>query len=107
MVSQRHFSKSVFVLAIFELDVSVKKLPETKQDLVALLEKDKAVPFHYRVCPDCHAVPGAEEWKLETGHGEVNVQRINKFDSIFGVKHQLLLKKSIKRIFWNALTKIL
>ncbi|MPC79565.1 hypothetical protein E2C01_074097 [Portunus trituberculatus] len=46
----------VFVFSIFEVQENVA-VPETKEELLKMLEKKEAIPFHKFVCPKCHNVP--------------------------------------------------
>ncbi|XP_045110967.1 uncharacterized protein LOC123504487 isoform X2 [Portunus trituberculatus] len=51
----------VFVFSIFEVQENVA-VPETKEELLKMLEKKEAIPFHKFVCPKCHNVPMSKEW---------------------------------------------
>ena len=53
----------VYVNAIFEIQGG-SELPNTKLELVRLLETKKAIPFHKWVCSHCHANPKYEMWQL-------------------------------------------
>lgn len=46
----------VFVFSIFEVKETVLA-PETKSELLAMLKKGDAIPFHKKVCARCHNVP--------------------------------------------------
>lgn len=54
-------TRTVYVLPIFEVDKSLPA-PENKSELVTLLKKEKVVPFHKFVCPECHRVPKQDSW---------------------------------------------
>ena len=49
----------VYVFSIFEVKENVTP-PETKTDLIRMLNNNEAVPFHKKVCAKCHNVPKAE-----------------------------------------------
>ena len=65
--------KRIFANAIFEIEASAEKVPETKYELVTFLRKGIAIPFHHYICPMCHKQPGAKEWMEDslnsTGRG--------------------------------------
>ena len=73
--------RSVYALAIFEVDAAVTQLPETKAQLSQLLAEQLAVPFHYKICSGCHKQPGAKEWlaeakrEKEEGEGKIEFDR--------------------------------
>ena len=46
----------VFVFSIFEVRENVS-VPETKEELLKMIDKGEAIPFHKFVCPKCHNVP--------------------------------------------------
>ena len=49
----------VYVFSIFEVKENVNP-PETKTELIKMLNTSEALPFHKKVCPKCHNVPKAE-----------------------------------------------
>ena len=51
----------VFVNSIFEIETNAK-MPENKKELILLLRNHTAVPFHSKICSQCHAIPKADEW---------------------------------------------
>lgn len=51
----------VFVLPVFEIDGSMP-VPQDKTELQENLRTGKAIPFHQRVCSQCHSIPKAKEW---------------------------------------------
>ncbi|XP_069162819.1 beta-1,4-glucuronyltransferase 1-like [Procambarus clarkii] len=51
----------VFVFSVFEVKENIS-IPETKNELLGLLHKGDAAPFHKNVCPACHSIPGSQEW---------------------------------------------
>ncbi|XP_043269529.1 uncharacterized protein Liprin-gamma isoform X4 [Venturia canescens] len=54
----------VYVLPPFEVTED-SQVPEYKSQLLKMLEEGKAVPFHEKICPECHRVPGYDQWKSE------------------------------------------
>lgn len=67
----------VFVFSIFEVKENVNP-PETKQELIAMLNRSEAFPFHKSVCPKCHNVPKASEWTSERINPGLAVFHIGK-----------------------------
>lgn len=51
----------VFPLNIFEVDES-SQVPLTKTELQDLYKKSIIIPFHKRICGDCHRIPDADRW---------------------------------------------
>lgn len=51
----------VFVNSIFEIEAGYS-LPMNKTGLIELLKKKIIIPFHARVCPQCHGIPQAKKW---------------------------------------------
>ncbi|XP_069177063.1 beta-1,4-glucuronyltransferase 1-like [Procambarus clarkii] len=51
----------VFVFSVFEVKENIS-IPETKNELLGLLHKGDAAPFHKNVCSACHSIPGSQEW---------------------------------------------
>ena len=51
----------VFVSSIFEIEANAK-MPENKKELILLLSNHTAVPFHSKICSECHAIPKSDEW---------------------------------------------
>lgn len=51
----------VFVLPVFEIDGAMP-VPQDKTELQDNLRTGKAIPFHQRVCSQCHSIPRAKEW---------------------------------------------
>ncbi|GAB6020848.1 hypothetical protein CHUAL_003500 [Chamberlinius hualienensis] len=54
--------KKVFVLPIFEVDKSAKRVPTSKKDLVQLYRERKVVYFHKHVCSFCNIIPRLNKW---------------------------------------------
>ncbi|CAG0915900.1 unnamed protein product [Notodromas monacha] len=51
----------VFVLPVFEIAPG-REIPETKKDLVAMINARTAFYFHSLVCPHCQRFPGISQW---------------------------------------------
>ena len=60
-------SPKAYVVSIFEIEAG-HKLPQTKNELINLMEKETVIPFHQRYCKSCHAIPGAEDWQKLSGN---------------------------------------
>ncbi len=54
----------VFVNAIFEIKKNYE-LPVNKTQLVEYLLRGVVIPFHKRICDQCHKIPDAEKWQEE------------------------------------------
>ncbi|XP_050714560.1 beta-1,4-glucuronyltransferase 1-like isoform X2 [Eriocheir sinensis] len=67
----------VFVFSIFEVQENVT-VPETKEELLRMLDTKEAIPFHKYVCPKCHNVPMSKEWMKGPVKPGVNVFHIGK-----------------------------
>lgn len=53
--------KEVFVVPIFEVE-ETESIPENKEELLKLLDVQKAVYFHELICKHCQKFPGIENW---------------------------------------------
>ncbi|XP_063873317.1 beta-1,4-glucuronyltransferase 1-like [Scylla paramamosain] len=51
----------VFVLPVFEVQKGAA-VPETKKELVRLLNRRHAITFHKHICANCHIIPRYQEW---------------------------------------------
>uniref|UniRef100_A0AC35FPY9 Uncharacterized protein n=1 Tax=Panagrolaimus sp. PS1159 TaxID=55785 RepID=A0AC35FPY9_9BILA len=73
--------KTVLVYRIFEVANSVKKMPETKKELQALLRKNKAQEFHKFY--GAHSIPKLQEWfKIpDSGSENTTIQYYRKYRS--------------------------
>lgn len=68
----------VYILPIFEVEVNVSA-PETKLQLVQMLKKGTAIPFHKWVCDACQNFVDREKWPTETvSPKELNIFRSTK-----------------------------
>ncbi|XP_050298081.1 beta-1,4-glucuronyltransferase 1-like [Anthonomus grandis grandis] len=69
---QENFNKTiereVFVLPVFEVD-EAESVPENKEELLRLIEDDKAIYFHGLVCQHCQRFPLFEKW-LQSGFSD-------------------------------------
>lgn len=58
------FGKStprIFTLPVFEIE-SYAEIPNTKYELVKLIQKKQAFSFHRKICNHCHRIPKYTEW---------------------------------------------
>lgn len=55
--------------SIFEIKENTE-LPKTKAELVELLKKKIVIPFHKKVCSECHSIPKAKEWAETPADGQ-------------------------------------
>lgn len=67
----------MFVNPIFEIKEDLE-LPDTKSELLALRAAKAVVPFHAKICPKCHAVPGADEWYADASPVRLAVSSVAK-----------------------------
>nr|XP_053627359.1 beta-1,4-glucuronyltransferase 1-like isoform X1 [Cherax quadricarinatus] len=67
----------VYVLSIFEVKEEITP-PDTKTQLLYLLRRKKAIPFHTYVCKRCHNVPQAKKWKRTKEKSVMSVFHIAK-----------------------------
>jgi N-acetyllactosaminide beta-1,3-N-acetylglucosaminyltransferase len=56
----------VYVVPVFEIDAA-SQVPSTKEQLLKLYTKEKAVFFHRWVCPHCQKFPGLQKWIRKKG----------------------------------------
>ncbi len=57
----RRKNPRVFVSSIFEIEKNAE-MPQTKKELIPLLKNNTVIPFHKKVCSQCHAIPKSKEW---------------------------------------------
>ncbi len=65
-------ARQVFVLPIFEVREDFLP-PKTKTDLLKLLSKNYAIPFHSYICIQCHLIPKYEEWRNQIPKDETSL----------------------------------
>ncbi|KAL5277290.1 hypothetical protein ACFFRR_002488 [Megaselia abdita] len=51
----------VFAIAPFEIP-SNRKIPDNKTQLLAMIQNNRAQPFHLKLCKSCHTIPKQKEW---------------------------------------------
>ncbi|XP_026483257.1 beta-1,4-glucuronyltransferase 1-like [Vanessa tameamea] len=59
----RIFSKTVFVVPLFEVERGVE-IPRDKDTLVRLINENRAKYFHQKVCAHCQRFPGLQSWLI-------------------------------------------
>jgi len=67
----------VFVLPIFEVEKEMD-VPHNKRELQAMLKNNTAIPFHYKICPNCHEIPKQKEWIQAKSQGETRIFTTSK-----------------------------
>ncbi|KAK9875082.1 hypothetical protein WA026_005877 [Henosepilachna vigintioctopunctata] len=74
----------VFPLHIFEVSAG-SLAPENKTALLEMLRNGTAIPFHKKVCPECHAVPKSKEWQQqkESNDRQLHVFHVGKRNGRF------------------------
>ena len=68
LTSSNHSSLGVFVIPVFEIEENIS-LPNTKRELIPLLQSQKVIPFHKRVCNNCLALPNSKQWMSDLSTG--------------------------------------
>ena len=68
----------VYVVSIFEIEEG-HELPQTKNELIKLMENETVIPFHQRYCKSCHAIPGAEDWQKLSGENFISWSNLSFF----------------------------
>ena len=68
----------VYVVSIFEIEEG-HELPQTKNELIKLMENETNIPFHQRYCKSCHAIPGAEDWQKLSGENFISWSDLSFF----------------------------
>ena len=69
--NERHLRRKnprVFVSSIFEIQANAA-MPVSKKDLIPLLKNGTVIPFHKKVCSQCHAIPKSKEWMRHPASG--------------------------------------
>ena len=64
----------------FEVDASLAAPPETKLELVKLIDAGKAIPFHMKICQQCHTIPKYQEWVMSPIKG---IAELTNFTKLF------------------------
>ncbi|XP_054742341.1 beta-1,4-glucuronyltransferase 1 isoform X1 [Anastrepha obliqua] len=64
--------KRVYVLPVFEVTKD-SSVPEDKTNLVEMLHNKTAIPFHSKICTNCHLVPMHKQWENSTDAQELTV----------------------------------
>ena len=62
VMPEPRMKKFVFVLPVFEVDENELDVPATKEKLLDLYARSKAVYFHRWVCIHCQRFPGLQRW---------------------------------------------
>ena len=66
-----------YVVSIFEIEEG-HQLPQTKNELINLMDQETLIPFHQRYCKLCHQIPGAEDWKKLSGKEKINKVQLHR-----------------------------
>jgi hypothetical protein len=64
MINQR--KKRCFVIPAFEMQEKDFRFPETKNELLFLLESNKIIPFYYHTWPTGHEPTDYDKWRTST-----------------------------------------
>jgi hypothetical protein len=68
----RRKNPRVFVSSIFEIEKNAE-MPQTKKELIPMLKNNTVIPFHKKVCSQCHAIPKSKEWVKAPVTGEYSI----------------------------------
>lgn len=74
--------KRVFVVPVFEVE-STEDVPRTKNQLINLINLNRAVYFHQISCSHCQKFPGLEQWKDSDPGNVIKVQMKYKYMDFF------------------------
>ncbi|XP_077284047.1 beta-1,4-glucuronyltransferase 1-like [Arctopsyche grandis] len=69
--------RKIFTLNIFEVE-SYQSVPNTKSELLNMIFRGSAIPFHKKICAKCHRVPKSKKWLQTNETDELNVFHIVK-----------------------------
>lgn len=69
-----HSPSRVFVVPVFEIEI-YDIIPKTKDELLMMVKKEKAVYFHKYICSHCQKFPGIQTW-LESVPANLNIKVI-------------------------------
>ena len=69
LTNSNHSSLGVFVISVFEIEKNIM-LPNTKLELIPLLNSQKVIPFHKRVCNKCPDMPNSKQWMSDLSTGK-------------------------------------
>ena len=61
--------RRIFVAPVFEISKE-KILPDTKGQLLNLLDEGSVIIFHKTFCRSCHEIPGFHSWIADEENGE-------------------------------------
>ncbi|KAM7352187.1 beta-1,4-glucuronyltransferase 1-like isoform 2-T2 [Cochliomyia hominivorax] len=73
----------VFALPVFEVATNAS-IPDTKEQLVKMLNDSTAVPFHMYVCPNCHLIPKQKSWLKANDSEDLEIFTMGKRQGSFG-----------------------
>ena len=62
--NEKHLKRKnprIFVSSIFEIKENTE-MPLSKKELIPMLKSGVVIPFHKKVCSQCHAIPKSKEW---------------------------------------------
>jgi len=77
----------VFVNSIFEIAAN-HSLPNTKEELIHLMQSNTVIPFHKHVCPQCHKIPHS---KVDTYFSSLTRTGQKKGNEVKGGKEHLVM----------------
>ncbi len=80
----------VFVTSIFEIEEG-QEVPDTKAALLDLLAQKIAIPFHKRMCSQCHRIPDARNWTRDSFNGKKDTFKTLKASMISTYSFQKML----------------
>lgn len=93
----------VFPLPVFEVQKNAT-VPNSKAELLTMLETKMAIPFHYYVCKTCHLVPKQNEWILANTSQELKVFTVGKRYGVFASWEPFYISDNKEPLFDERVT---
>nr|XP_014086254.1 beta-1,4-glucuronyltransferase 1 [Bactrocera oleae]XP_036226933.1 beta-1,4-glucuronyltransferase 1 [Bactrocera oleae]XP_036226934.1 beta-1,4-glucuronyltransferase 1 [Bactrocera oleae]XP_036226935.1 beta-1,4-glucuronyltransferase 1 [Bactrocera oleae] len=93
----------VFTIPVFEVTKD-SQVPETKTQLVEMLRSHKAIPFHSKICKNCHLVPKHNEWVNSSDTKELFLFSVTKREGKFVYWEPFYISDNQEPIFDERVT---
>lgn len=103
-----HSPSRVFVVPVFEIEL-YDIIPKTKDELLMMVKKEKAVYFHRYICSHCQKFPGLKTW-LESAPANSDIKvklfkyiclSYNKFLAICFGKKRISIPSVGAGLYWK------
>lgn len=93
----------VFTIPVFEVTKD-SQVPETKTQLVEMLRSHKAIPFHSKICKECHLVPKHNAWVNASDAKELSLFSVTKREGCFRYWEPFYISDNQEPIFDERVT---